>query len=316
MQQFLNDPKNRPIVYGAAAVLMVAAIAFILFQLGIFGGGQSPYVPPTVTAANPPQGGPPGVPAGTPPGSPPPAAAPPQPTQVAQNPGSPAPSPTASPASGKPGQHKAKPTPAQPAAALNKAIKAKKLAALAKAAPTPPRPSPAAAPAAAPGAPGVPTTPAPTQVAVGVPNPRRDPFAPYVDLAALIARVAHAHPPRPRVENFALPLTITNYSSPVNTTTVPVVVGTTQPAALPASTSTVTLSGVMLGTGAYAIVNSNGQSVVLQPGDQLPNGGGTLYSIQSDSISVKVNGQLVKVPITAGQNANATPAATPNGSNS
>jgi hypothetical protein len=64
------------------------------------------------------------------------------------------------------------------------------------------------------------------------------------------------------------------------------------------------VSGVMIGngTGAYAIVDNNGQSQVLQPGDELPGNAGKLISIQSDSISVSVNGQIVKVPISTGDN--------------
>jgi hypothetical protein len=66
--------------------------------------------------------------------------------------------------------------------------------------------------------------------------------------------------------------------------------------------SSIVLSGVMLSNGAYALVDADNQSLVLQPGDQLPNGIGKLTNINSDSITVRTtDGQTVKVPITTGQ---------------
>jgi hypothetical protein len=154
-------------------------------------------------------------------------------------------------------------------------------------------------PAHLPGTPPVPGalpgTVATTVAVAGAPNARPDPFAPYVDIKTFLKSLERFQPPRPRVDSYAPPLSITTY------TPIPdqiVLVNPAGPTTSPAA-NIGRVSGVMLGQGAYAIVDNGGQSLVLQPGDQLPNGEGQLISIQSDSISVKVDGQIVKVPISS-----------------
>jgi len=59
MQQWLNDPKNKPIVVGGAvAVILIVAVAFFLFM----GGGQQQSAPPSGATATAPTGGAPGLP--------------------------------------------------------------------------------------------------------------------------------------------------------------------------------------------------------------------------------------------------------------
>lgn len=265
MQQWLNDPKNRPIVYGIAGLVMVGAIVFILFQLQVFGGPQ-PYMPaiaPTQTAAgSPPAGPPPGTsPNGLAPGPGPGTSQ--QNARVASGPGS----QTNPPFAGRlPGGR--------------------------------PMGAPPGAPgfASAPGSAGS-SAPGPQEVAVAsVPDARADPFAPYGGVIAI------RHIDRPRVDTFAPSVLITDYVPPTPPTSLLVAstpaMGTQQ--ANPASLIG-RVSGVMLGNGAYALIDNNGQSSVLQPGDPVP-GGGQLISIESDSISVKINGQIVKVPISTDEN--------------
>jgi hypothetical protein len=247
MQQWLNEPKNQPIIYAGAGLLVVCSIVFILFQLGVFGNSTAPYVPPsdappTAAVAGP---GAPTVGAVAPTTAPPPSAGP------------------GSVASTSPG----------PAAT----------------------PMPVAAAAPTNGKPGAPGSPV---VLASVPNARRDPFAPYGGF-----NFALETPPRPRVDLFAPPVMITTYSPSQSHT------DSSDAGSAGGQTSALTgrVSGVMLGNGAYALVDNNGQSLVLQPGDQYP-GGGVLYSIQSDSVTVKDNGQLIKVPITTNESAATTPA--------
>lgn len=57
MQQWLNDPKNKPIVIGGAvAVILIVAVAFFLFM----GGGGQQQTPPSGATATAPAGGTPG----------------------------------------------------------------------------------------------------------------------------------------------------------------------------------------------------------------------------------------------------------------
>jgi hypothetical protein len=214
MQQWINDPKNRPIVYGIAGCVMVAAIIFICFEFGVIGQQDQAYVPPSSTVATVPT----------------------TPLSVAP------------PISG------------------------------------------AAVPASAtPGTTAVATVP---EVSAA-PNARKDPFAPYIDITKFLKELFSNAIVRPQVDTFAPPLTITTYTPP-STQTQTAANGPEQ--STPPAGAIGRVSGVMVGTGAYAIVDNN----TYQPGDQLPNGAGELTSIQSDSITVKVNGQYIKVPITAG----------------
>jgi hypothetical protein len=246
MKEWLNEPKNKPIVYIVAGVVMAGAIVFILFNVGVFNGPQ-PYTPPPGqnSSAMPPPPGPDYVPQ---PGSP---------QALAQS---------AATAGSQP--------PAGPA-------------------------------------PGAPTAPAVPAVIASAPNARKDPFAPYINIDAYLKKLFNQQTIRPRVDTFAPPLTITTYVPPSETPQAATGIQNGQSATPQVAIGRV--SGVMLGTGAYAIMDNNGQSLVLQPGDQLPNGAGQLISIQSDSVSVNQNGQIIKVPISSGDNANGGQAPPDNG---
>jgi len=145
----------------------------------------------------------------------------------------------------------------------------------------------------------------------GAANPRVDPFAPYGGVVKIPAR------PRPRVDTLVPTLIFTDYMPPAqrqiqqggpggNGQYSGGGPGGQQPGGQGMNPAGgVTLTGVMLGQGAYALVDADNQSLVLQPGDQIPNGGGQLTSIENDSITVKTtDGQIIKVPITTGQPAN------------
>jgi hypothetical protein len=261
MQQWINDPKNKPIVFGGAGFVTVLAIIFILFQFGILGGpGNAPYVPPQNNAPTlGPSSNGPGPSAPVRPAGPPVAAAPPPPAPPISGGAS---------ATGRGG--------------------------LAVVAGRPGAPGPGAAGSLL-------ATATPVAVA-SAPNARKDPFAPYVDITAYLKRLESNVSGRPKVYQLAPSLTITTYQPPAEVQATEVAsnnLGQAGPANAPA-TAIGRVSGVMLGTGAYAIIEGPNGSSVVQPGDELPGGEGELMSIQSDSITVKSNGQYVKVPISSG----------------
>jgi len=264
MQQWLNEPKNQPIVYAVAGLFTIGAIVFILFQLQVI-GGPAPYVPPPTEIGNdggPPTGGPPtggGPPTATP------SATSTASTPTGQTPTGSYQSPTS-----------AVSAPVRPPSTGSAALASRNVS---------------------------PTAPAVVQLAAA-PNARVDPFAPYGGVHTIYVA------PKPRVDSFAPPLTITNFSVPNTQVASAATPGLPNGANVNAEpTFAGRLNGVMLGNGAYALVDSGGQSLVLQPGDQIP-GGGQLISIDSDSISVKFNGQLVKVPISSGNDNGTNPSST------
>jgi hypothetical protein len=141
----------------------------------------------------------------------------------------------------------------------------------------------------------------------GAPMARVDPFAPYGGVIKIPAI------PKPRVDSFVPTIRITNMDNAPQQN--PQGMGNTGSSQYRTNqyngqgqnsqnsiASSIVLSGVMLSNGAYALVDADNQSLVLQPGDQLPNGIGKLTNINSDSITVRTtDGQTVKVPITTGQ---------------
>jgi hypothetical protein len=76
--------------------------------------------------------------------------------------------------------------------------------------------------------------------------------------------------------------------------------GTATGPAGPASLPGDRVAGIMMNNGVYAIMESNGQSQVVQPGDTLP-GGEQVVSIQSDSVTMRTTtNQTVNLPVSAG----------------
>ena len=251
MKQWLNDPKNQPIVYGIAALVVIVSIGAVLFSLRVF-NPPAPYVPKLAGMPTPMTGvGPNGpIPAGESTGPVPNAPAMPgamtRPSTFPMRPAG-------------PGKHMAS----------NAGVPSSTFAG------------------------GVDSAAAPAVVAAA-PNARVDPFAPYGGVIRL------QRPPRPPVASFVPDLIFSKITPAGQTNEESLPTDQVTPSAAPP----ITVNGVMLGNGAYALVDNGGQSLVLQPGDQIPNGGGQVVSIQSDSISVKEpGGQTVKVPVTSGQSA-------------
>lgn len=141
----------------------------------------------------------------------------------------------------------------------------------------------AAAKAKAPGKPG-----AKVASLVGAPPVARpDPF--------VIPGVHVVAPPKPTVISFAPTPIITDWQphAAKPPSTGPVV---NAPASLPNDR----VAGIMLNNGVYAIMDTGGQSQVVQPGDTLP-GGERVVSIQSDSVTLRTpEDQTVNLPLSAG----------------
>lgn len=143
--------------------------------------------------------------------------------------------------------------------------------------------------ASAAGAPG--KKPGAVKVAslVGAPaGARPDPF--------VIPGVRAYVPPKPSVVSFAPTPIVTNFVPPLPPAPRPPVTGPATVAELPNDR----VSGIMLNNGVYAIMDADGQSQVVQPGDTLP-GGEKVVSIQSDSVTLRtVDNQTVNLPLSAG----------------
>lgn len=103
-------------------------------------------------------------------------------------------------------------------------------------------------------------------------------------------------PPKPTVTSFAPTPVVTNWAPPIVKAPPPPPTPQTATAALPDDR----VSGIMLNNGVYAIMDADGQSQVVQPGDTLP-GGEKVVSIQSDSVTLRTpEDQTVNLPLSAG----------------
>ena len=124
---------------------------------------------------------------------------------------------------------------------------------------------------------------------VGAPaTARPDPF--------VIPGVRAIAPPKPSVTSFAPTPVVTNWVPPVVHTPPPPPSPATAQATLPNDR----VAGIMLNNGVYAIMDADGQSQVVQPGDTLP-GGEKVVSIQSDSVTLRTtDNQTVNLPLSAG----------------
>jgi hypothetical protein len=124
---------------------------------------------------------------------------------------------------------------------------------------------------------------------VGAPSKARpDPF--------VIPGVRYEAPPKPSVTTIAATPIVTNWEPPVIKAPPPPVTPTTGPAELPNDR----VAGIMLNNGVYAIMDADGESQVVQPGDTLP-GGEKVVSIQSDSVTLRTtDNQSVNLPLSAG----------------
>jgi len=273
----LKNKKNLLIIGIVAALVVIVGVAAIfLLEPGLFGGGNSnPAASPSVTTTTAPV-----TPASTPaapaaqgtPGAPAPAAK----TVASKTPSGKAAAAkakanakmAAAKVPGKPGA-----TAANKPGAANKAAAAKKLA-------------------ATPGKPAAPGTVQVASTAMAPPNPRPDPF---LIPGTGINRAA----PRQPVTALAPTHIITNWHPYIPPPpTLPTVANAPggQAASLPGDR----VAGIMMNNGVYAIMESNGQSQVVQPGDTLP-GGERVVSIQNDSVTLRTTGnQVVNLPISAG----------------
>ncbi len=131
-------------------------------------------------------------------------------------------------------------------------------------------------------------------------TPRKDPFASYVPYSVLLKRYLDSLNARIPVTSLAPPVIIARYTpqhSIIPSSTAPGVAART--AAQEAYYGRV--SGVMVSNGAYAIVENNGESAVVQPGDYLPGEDVRVVSIQSDGITVRTtDNQTIHIGVSEG----------------
>lgn len=306
MKEWLQNPKNQPVVIGLCVVMMVAAIAFILLQNGFVSlptKQGAPPPPPPAMAGGPGVPGAPGGPGGPQTG---PSAPPPMP-EHANKPGAKEVAGKPEAQEGAPGKHH-KPgevaakngAPGKPTAVAVKPKPKPKPVAMANGGPgVPGRPG-------MPGGPGGAATPGSQYVQPPPAQPRPDPFKPYRNIALVAAAARPVLPPLPFVQ-------IARYlgRGPIADVTEPKVqlasggkpAVEANPVALPppapAPEVAITLpwrvAGIMkggTGTGIKAIIMNGDQSYVVQPGDPLPDGTGTIRSIADNGVVVRTTGAV------------------------
>ncbi len=276
MREWFQDSKNQPIIVGVSVVLLIAAVVFGLKVLGVIGG-------PTPQAAEAP-GAAPGGPMASPMSGPPVPGANPM-SSGPTTPGSPMSSMRANPMMahkmGAPGATK------QAAVA---ARMAKIQAAKGK-----------AKPVQVANAAGAPVRMASVATTTG----KADPLLPKYNAKSLV-------PPEIEVTQL-IPISQVATAVPL-----PGIGGTQgggaeQPTPQIVSNSTPTnmgrVSGLIFSNGVHAIYQgTDGNSIIIQAGDELPDNVGRVEAINATGISVRIpGGQVIDVPVTEGSAAPANP---------